>query len=136
MIEAVLSMVLVLAMFILVLVLAYYATKFVGKKYGARGQGSQMIRVLDRVAISQDKQLLIIRAAGKTMLIGTAPHAISKLCDIDETELPPEPDEEPGPAFSQVLSNLIRDGIPPRGKKKQGGDEETIHEEDRSRDDQ
>lgn len=121
-------MLLVLAMLALVLVLAYFTTRFVGKRYGAAGQGSKLIRVLDRVPISQDKQLLLIIVAGKAMLIGAAPQGVSKLCDIDVQDLPPVPDDAPGPAFSQILDSALRGFGTRAGRSRQAKEGQTQDE--------
>ncbi|MEM1485268.1 flagellar biosynthetic protein FliO [Oscillospiraceae bacterium PP1C4] len=82
------SVLFVLVMFVVMLVITYYATKLIGKGYSAQGAGSKYIKIIDKVFIGKDMTLLIVQLAGETMLIGASSHGIQKLCDIDADKLP------------------------------------------------
>ncbi len=88
-----------------VLVLTYWATKYMSRRF-AGGAGSRHIQVIERVSIGQSQQLLLVRVAEKTMLIGTAGQNVSKLCDIEE-ELSEVPEEAGPTPFSQLLGGLL-----------------------------
>ncbi len=98
-----------LLLFAGVLVLAYWATKYMGKRFASGGMGSRYIQVLDRAPLGQNQQLLIVRVAGKTMLIGASGQGMSKLCDIEE-DLPEAPGEAGPTPFSQLLGGLLKKG--------------------------
>ena len=57
--QSVLSMIGALVIFILILVLAYFATKYIGRRYGTTGaSGGRYVEVLERVAFGPDRCLL------------------------------------------------------------------------------
>lgn len=118
-VEGFLSIVMILAMMAAVVGLAYLATRFVGKRVMPQG-GGRHIKVLDRVQLGQDMALLLVRVAGKTMLIGTAQHEMRKLCDIEGDEIPDPPDPEPMP-FQQMLKDALRKGRGGEGGGQNGG---------------
>lgn len=105
-ISGVLSLLGALLIFAGVLVLTYWATKYLGKRFPSGGAGSRYIQVIDRLPLGQNQQLLLVRVAEKTMLIGAAAQGFSKLCDIEE-ELPEAPAEEGPTPFSQLLGGLL-----------------------------
>ena len=65
---------LLLYLFVLVLVvfLAYYTTKLVGKSAGGKQLGKS-IHVLERTGIGRDSWLMIVEVQGKVMLLGLSP---------------------------------------------------------------
>jgi flagellar biosynthetic protein FliO len=69
-----------------VLLLAYFTTRWLGRRIGG-GHGTGNIEIIERQFLGQDKSLMIIRAGSKTMLLGITSGRISKLCDIDPSEL-------------------------------------------------
>lgn len=106
-ISGVLSLLGILLIFAGVLVLTYWATKYMSRRFAAGGgTGSRYIQVIDRMPLGQNQQLLLVRVAGKTMLIGAAGQGFSKLCDIEE-ELPEAPAEAGPTPFSQLLGGLL-----------------------------
>lgn len=72
-----------LAAMVVVLVLAYYTTKWLGKRMTV-GSHTNIIKVIDRVGVGQDKLLVVVKVGEKTMLVGMAGNSITKLCDIDD----------------------------------------------------
>lgn len=96
---------------ILVFVLTFLATKMVGKGYSTARLNSGNIKILDRVALGQDKNLLIIQVANKTMLLGVTQQRVEKLCDIDENQLVQiEPSAGNGD-FSEILKKTLKNGL-------------------------
>ncbi len=92
--------------FILILVLAYWAVRLLSRGYGAQGAG-RSIQVVDRVGLGTDKQLLIVKAAGRAFLLGVTAQRIEKLeeLDPDALTLPPEGAQEK--TFMEVLKNAL-----------------------------
>ncbi len=92
--------------FILLLVLAWWASRAIGRAYAGSGAG-RAVQVLDRVALGGEKQLLVVRAAGKVLFLGVTAHQISFLQELDEAQLPPPAEgPESGPflaAFRRAL---------------------------------
>lgn len=71
---------------VVVLVLAYYTTKWLGKRMSVNSS-TNIIRVIDRVGVGQDKLLAVVKVGKKTMLIGMAGNSVTKLCDIDDDSI-------------------------------------------------
>lgn len=71
---------------VVVLALAYYTTRWLGKRINT-GSGTGLIKVLDKTMIGQGKLLAVIKIGDKTMLVGVAENSITKLCDIEESDI-------------------------------------------------
>ena len=111
------SLVGMLAGFFLILFLAYWATRVLARGYAANGTG-HMIEVLDRMGLGQDKQLLVVKAAGKVLLLGVTAHHIEALEELDAGALPPAPASPSGGAFFAALKGALE-----QRKGKESGDE-------------
>lgn len=88
--------------------ITYYATKWLNKKFQNGGwNGSQNgIKIIECLGIAQDKQLLVIKAGRKSMLIGVTPNSVTKLADLDEFDmaiLEKPADAEKGGSFAENL---------------------------------
>lgn len=112
-IRGALSVFAVLVIFIFILFLAYLTTKMIAKSSALRtgaAPGGGNIQILERVALGQDRALLIVRAGGNTMLVGATAHHIEKLCDLDEGRLAEYPVKQGDSAFSGILKNVLKNG--------------------------
>ena len=69
-----------------ILYLCYLLSRFVAKKANSAANTAN-IRILERVALAQDKGLAIARICGRCYLIGFSTDKIEILKEIDETEL-------------------------------------------------
>ncbi|WP_312643800.1 flagellar biosynthetic protein FliO [Hydrogenoanaerobacterium sp.] len=114
-----------LVVLILILVLAYYTTKWIGKK-GSMQSGSRMIKVLDRVMVGQDKMLMIVQVQDQTMLVGMTSHSVQKLCDIENADELILQAKTSDTDFSSILNSALHEGWAAKlmGKKKKGDDAE------------
>lgn len=113
-----LKLTLYFAVVIGVLYLAYYATKMIGKTAGAR-QASANIQVLEKVVLTKDSFLLIVRIQDKVTLLGVTPGGISKLDELDgyeEGEL--KITEDFGTVFAKQLKNNLTQMGKNVGRKK------------------
>ena len=113
----VLSLVGMLGGFFLILFLAYWATKVLARGYAASGTG-RTIEVLDRMSLGQEKQLLVVKAAGKVLLLGVTAHHIEKLEELDAGALPQSPPAPQSGAFFAALKSALE-----QKKGKESGDE-------------
>ena len=100
-----------LTLMIGIIAMSYYATKWIA--YRNTGQNkARLIKIIDKTAISQDKVLLVVQVAEKTMFIGMSGNTISKICDIDNQEeieqLLTKKDKMP---FDAILKNSIKKGF-------------------------
>lgn len=73
----------ILFMFLAVLGLAYVATRFVGARMGPLGRG-RVIRLVDFLALSRDRSLVLVEMGGKLLLLGSSEDSISLLATIDD----------------------------------------------------
>lgn len=91
---------LLLYLFVLVLVvfLAYYTTKLVGKSAGGKQLGKS-IHVLERTGIGRDSWLMIVEVQGKVMLLGLSPAGIQQISELEDYVRPKE-DGEGDKSFS------------------------------------
>lgn len=98
-----------------VLVLAYYTTRWLGRRSLAQS-GSKMIQVLDRAPLGQDKSLVVVKVAGKVMLLGASQNSIRKLCDLENVEdyLPAEKVPE---SFSELLKTTMKTRFPAKSSE-------------------
>ncbi len=104
-----LSILFSLAMLVVVLVLAYLATRWMGKRFSVQGS-TGMVKILDRVFVGQDKALMIIEVGDQTMLVGMTTHSMTKLCDIENPgQLKMQPTDET-PDFSSLLRDTLKRG--------------------------
>ena len=106
-----------LAGYLLILFLAYWATRVLARGYAAGGTG-HTLEVLDRMSLGQDKQLVVVKAAGKVLLLGVTGHHIEKLEELDADALPQTPPSPQGGAFFAALKSAME-----QKKGKESGDE-------------
>jgi len=119
-----------LAVLILVLVLAYFTTRWVGKHYGGggiAGGASGSIRVVDKLMLGPDRMLCIVQTAGKTLLLGITQQRIEMLCELDEAALT-FPERGTVPSFADMFKTVLEKTKNGKADGKKG-DEEDPYEE-------
>jgi len=69
--------------------LTYLGTKWLNKKFrfGGLYGTANGIKIVECIGIAQDRQLMIVRAGKKLMLLGVTPGSVAKICDLDEDDL-------------------------------------------------
>lgn len=108
-ISGVLSILFILLVFALVLVAAYYATRLVAKGYTPTIMGGNM-RVLERISLGQDRQLLIVSVGERRLLLGSSQKGVELICDI--TDQPLSYPDTPAPTdFSGILKSTIKNRL-------------------------
>lgn len=104
--ESVATALTTLAALVAVLLAAWFVLRWMGKKMPGQ-TGSRHIKVLDRVMISQNQCIVLVRVGGKLMLIGFADGAVQRLCDVEEAALTVDaPAEQAG--FSGILQTFMQ----------------------------
>lgn len=73
-------------MIVLVLFATYYFTKAISKKM-SDSSSSRHLKIIDRVALSQNKFLLIVEIDKKFLLVGVSDNSISVLKEFDSLSL-------------------------------------------------
>lgn len=82
------SVLFTIVLFVVILYLAYLTTKFIGKKYSVNGgMSGKNIKILDTLALNQEKMLMIVKTGDKTVLIGVTKDHMEYICDVDSSQL-------------------------------------------------
>lgn len=116
-----------LLLFALVLLLAWFCTRWLGGYY-RRGNGSPggTIRVLERTLVAPDRTLMIVRAGGKVWLLGVTPQSIQPIGELDPADYPEETASDTGLEqardFSVALQAAVKNWLP--GKKQENEDKD------------
>ena len=84
-----------------VILLAYLGTKFMAQKYSKMSTG-RYLKVIERVALGQDKALVLLTVNQKAYLLGVTGKDINMLCEFEEQEF-----EEINNPFKQDFSALL-----------------------------
>ena len=108
----------VLAVIILILYLAYFATRWIGTHSvpgGAgtlRADGAANFRILGQLGVGRNERLVLVRLGERCYLLGVTEHRITLLRELDGEEAAPwlaqsESTSAP-PGFMEVLSETLR----------------------------
>ena len=112
----ILSVIGLLAVTILVLVGAWWFTRWAGPGLGGSpfvaGKGGGRLQVLDRAMIGRDQALLVVKAGQRYLLLGCTPAGVTLLAELnrEEGEIwdPPTPAEGPEEKRSPDFRALMR----------------------------
>lgn len=99
----------VLFIFIFVLVLTYWTTRFAGN-YKKQQMAGRNIQVMETVSISASKYLQIVKIGSKCFVIGVSKDTITYLCEINEEELDFSNNNGAGESFRSILEKLKKSG--------------------------
>ena len=87
---------------------AYYASKYVGKRYQPRSGASKNLSVLESQTLGKDRSLLIVKAANKVFLVGATPHEITLISELDAQQISESTENVPvRKDFSSVLRSAL-----------------------------
>ena len=85
-IEAFAQLLTLLIIFIFVLAVTYYVTRFVGNYQKNKLSGSN-INILETMRIANNKYIQIVKIGSRVFAIAVAKATVSYLCELDEDEL-------------------------------------------------
>lgn len=126
--DGALSIAYALAMFVLVVAMAYFSVRWLGKRYGLSGKSTGNIEVLDRMPLGQDKALIIVRVAGQTLLLGVGAHHVELICTLDQEQITLPGGQAAGDsAFSSALLEKMRAFTPRKDQTKKEKDDDEQH---------
>ena len=115
-VTAILSLVLVLA-------LAYFVLRWMGKRApGVMSGKGRMITVLDRVSTGRNSGMMLVRVGERVLLVAYSEHNVEKVYDFDDPDgkfVPPLP-----PGNMMNFSDALKEAASKfgAGKKNGGGD--------------
>ena len=95
--------------FVIVLVVCYYTTKFVaGRQLVQKKIGN--FEILETFALSQNKYLQLIRMGNKYVVISVAKDSVTYITELEESEVCQVQKNTPmsGKSFREVLSGLSK----------------------------
>ena len=93
-----------------IIYLSYLASKYVGRGI-SKGSNSRYMRLIDQLALGQDRYIAVVQVGGKYLLVGVTAGQISILSEVKDEELfPLAPEEEGGGSqpmyFRKMLGKL------------------------------
>lgn len=115
----IMSMIGTVILMIAVFVGAYYVSKFVGKRYQPKSGAAKNISVLENQSVGKDKSLIIVKAANKAFLIGSAAHEFTLISELDPESILDVPEQSP---FKKDFSFVFRSALLGKEKKQNEGE--------------
>ena len=112
-----LSLLWILVCIVAVLGLSYWFTRYVlgrgllSRYGGQRGQGGKF-HALQKLSISRDQQLLLVRVGDRVLLLGVSAGGIRTLCELTPEEAKPwleecDKPQDPPPSFQESLRRVM-----------------------------
>lgn len=101
-----------LFLIILIFVAAYWVTRILAKKNRFKQVSSSgKIKILESASVGPDRMLIVVKTAGKTMLLGVTSQQVTLLREFEEGEFPEDPkspDSQPGGSgFRDILKSSL-----------------------------
>lgn len=91
---------------VVILVLAYWCSRYLGKRYGGSVSGTYL-KIIDRVQVGADRYLLLVKLEEHTYLIGVSPAGVQLLSEPADFVWEPEEDGQSqngaAPGFQELL---------------------------------
>lgn len=103
----VISLIVALMWVVVILALAYWCSRYLGKRYGG-GVSGKYLKVIDRIQVGADRYLLLIELQEHTYLIGVSPAGTQLLSEPADFIRDPEEEEaqengSAAPGFQELL---------------------------------
>ncbi|MBE6844122.1 MAG: flagellar biosynthetic protein FliO [Ruminococcus sp.] len=124
------SVIMAILVFILILYLAYFATKKMGKRLSVRGVGNKNIKILESISVGQNKAIMIIQTAGKTLLVGMTQNEISLISELDADmlDLNDEKNSSQTMEFSTAFKTVLEEKFGKKLKKSKENNDDSSKE--------
>lgn len=100
-------MVIYLAVIVLVLYLCFWFSKFIAKKMNNNTVSGNKIKIIERVALGQDKGLAICKICSRYYVIGISNQNIKILLELD-AQIFNEEDKIPKETFLELMSKTLK----------------------------
>lgn len=117
MVKGIITAIGTLIIVVLILYLAYVATKYIGRGVGMKTRSGCM-RIRDQIAMGRDRSAVIVQIGTRFFLVGITASQVSLLSELEEEDLIPfqdsETEERLYPDFKDLMDKIGR------GKKKNG----------------
>ena len=93
-----------LFIFVLVLIAAWYVSKFIGNKT-MQGFGNKNINIIETFNMGNNKAIQIIRVANKYLAIGIGKEEINVLTELNEEDIILKSGDESNMSFTDILTS-------------------------------
>ena len=119
--SAILSVLGGLFLFLLVLLLAWLCSRWLGARFGTGTAAGKSIEVLERMAAGPDRALMILRAGGKVFLVGSTSRHFDLIGELDAAEFEdrPGPSEHVSTPFATALQSALKNWAPANKQEKE-----------------
>jgi len=91
---------------VFIIFLAYVFTKWFTKKYRGIAAG-RYVKVIERVSVGKDKDLLMVEVNGQAYLLGVTGQNITTVCSFDAGALPPK-QELSATGFRSIFDSALK----------------------------
>lgn len=108
-IRSVAQLLTVFLVFILVLFLTYWTTRFAGN-FQKQQMAGKNIRVMETVSVSNGKFLQIVKIGNRYFVIGVSKDNITYLCELKEEDLDFSSSQSTGDSFKNILEKFRKNG--------------------------
>ena len=107
----------VLAVVVLILYLAYFATRWIGTRSAPGGSGTlrvsgnEKLRILGQLGVGRNERLVLVRVGDRCCLLGVTEHQITLLRELDGDEAAEwlaHGEQPSAPSFTEILSQNLR----------------------------
>lgn len=102
---------------VLIFFLAWYIPRFLSTRNGMTGNGRNIV-VLEKIVLSKDSSIVLVKAFGKLILVGITPHGMEKLMEAEETAVEIQGNETSTESFTEILKKNLNSALP-EGKIKE-----------------
>ncbi len=109
------NIVVMLLALVAIIFAAYYVTRLISGR-AMRMMRSQRMHIVDRLALTHDKQIMIIQVGNEAHLIGVSNAGISELALLPSEilEEPPREEKEPGDTFFSRFTSALKENFAER----------------------
>lgn len=109
--KEILSLIFSLVSIVLVLYLCYWGSRYVSKKAGNAPAFNKNMKIIERIALTQDKGMAIVEICSEYYLIGFSNNGVDILKELssDECEFTPPGDGVGGLDFIGVLQKALKE---------------------------
>lgn len=114
----------------LIIYLAYFATKKMGKRFSIKGVGNKNIKILESVSIGQNKMIMIVETAGKTLLMGVTQNEITLISELDGNLIEKQENNSQagGMEFSKAFKTVLEQKFGKKSKKSKENENDSSKE--------
>lgn len=123
-----------IVVFIIVLFITYYTTRFIGN-YQRSNQIGSNIEPIEAYRISNTKYIQIVRIGNKYVAIAVCKDNISYICDVDKEDIvfkDYEPASEPFAKIIEKMKNVSKDSKVNRLSEENNKGKDKINEDNRA----